>query len=94
MRRAADHWDEVQVCGRHGGHPQGDEARPLQYNQGRDDLSLNVAFQLYRKVEEVSEPLIEAMGKVAEAVLLFCQVRSKCFQANRIFQVLVQWSYY
>jgi len=25
------------------------------------------------KVEEVSEPLIEAMGKVAEAVLLFCQ---------------------
>ena len=79
MRRAADHWDEVQVCGRHGGHPQGDEARPLQYNQGRDDLSLNVAFQLYRKVEEVSEPLFEAMGKVAEAVLLFCQVRSKSF---------------
>ena len=80
----ADHWDEVQVCGRHGGHPQGDEAWPLQYNQGRADPSLNVAFQLFLKVEEVSEPLIEAMEKVAEAVLLFCQVRSKCFQANRI----------
>ena len=35
VRRAVDNGDEVEVCWRHRGNPQGDEAWSLQHNQGK-----------------------------------------------------------
>ena len=74
MRCAVDDRDEVEVCRGHGGDPQGDEAWSLQYNQGEAHLLQNLNELNLHQVEDVSEPLAESMEKVAEGVLLFCQV--------------------